>query len=57
MTNEEWYGYKIYSSPKKDGDIEKLENKKGGDPVFKDKNELLNRTFRRKWDFTTRKMI
>ena len=38
MTNEEWYGCKIYSGQKNDGDMEELENKKDRDPVFKDKN-------------------
>ena len=37
MTNEEWYGCKIYSGQKNDGDMEELENKKDRDPVFKDK--------------------
>ena len=34
---EKWY-FKIYSSKKKDENLQEYENKKGKDPVFKDKN-------------------
>ena len=41
MTPEEWYS-KIYSSQKKDENLQEFANKKGKDPVFKDKNGGLS---------------